>query len=63
VDFNNDCTALLYLFNNNLLNGINNKEAEFIKENNQLKATIEKFWKSFKANKCGLNPLYYHGKI
>jgi hypothetical protein len=44
VDFTSDCTALLYLFNNN---GINNKEVEFIKENNQLKATIEKFWKSF----------------
>ncbi|CAB4387364.1 unnamed protein product [Rhizophagus irregularis] len=41
----------------NLLNGVDKKEAEFIKENNRLKMIIEKFWKSFKetikANKCG----------
>ncbi|PKB97410.1 hypothetical protein RhiirA5_384682 [Rhizophagus irregularis] len=41
----------------NLLNGVDKKEAEFIKENNRLKMIIEKFWRSFKetikANKCG----------
>ncbi|CAB4473753.1 unnamed protein product [Rhizophagus irregularis] len=57
VDFNNESNALLYLFNKNLLNGVDKKEAEFIKENNRLKMIIEKFWRSFKetikANKCG----------
>jgi len=42
-----------------LLNGVYINEAEFIKENNQLKATIEKFWNCFKdairVNKCGLD--------
>ena len=59
MDSSSESTALLYLFNKNLLNGVNNKEAEFIKENNQLKVIIEKFWKSFKetirVNKCGLD--------
>ncbi|CAB5375930.1 unnamed protein product [Rhizophagus irregularis] len=57
VDFNNESNALLYLFNKNLLNGVDKKEAEFIKENKRLKMIIEKFWRSFKetikANKCG----------
>ena len=59
VNFSSDGTALLYLFNKNLLNGVDNNEAEFIKENNQLKIIIDKFWQCFKeainANKCGLN--------
>ena len=52
MDSSNESTALLYLFNKNLLNGVNNKEPEFVKEN-------ENFWKSFKetirVNKCGLD--------
>jgi hypothetical protein len=50
---------VLYLYEKNLLNGVYINEAEFIKENNQLKATIEKFWNCFKeairVNKCGLD--------
>ena len=56
MDFYNESNALLYLFNKNLLNGVDKKETEFIKENNQLKVIIEKFWRSFKetirVNKC-----------
>ncbi|CAB4490494.1 unnamed protein product [Rhizophagus irregularis] len=48
VNSSSDSTALLYLFNKNLLNGVYNNEAEFKKENNQLKITIDKFWKCFK---------------
>jgi hypothetical protein len=59
VNSSSDGTTLLYLFNKNLLNGVYNNEAEFIKENNQLKIIIDKFWQCFKeaikANKCGLN--------
>ena len=50
---------LLYLFNKNLLNSIYNNKVEFIKENNQLKIIIDKFWKCFKeaikVNKCRLD--------
>ncbi|GET02124.1 hypothetical protein GLOIN_2v1535567 [Rhizophagus clarus] len=59
MDSSSESTALLYLFNKNLLNGVDNKEPEFIKKNKQLKVIIEKFWKSFKeairVNKCGLD--------
>ena len=59
MNSNSDSTTLLYLFNKNLLNSVYNNEAEFIKENNQLKIIIDKFWQCFKqaikANKCGLD--------
>ena len=59
MNSSSDSTVLLYLFNKNLLNSVYNNEAECIKENNQLKIIIDKFWKCFKEaikiNKCGLN--------
>ncbi|GES74920.1 hypothetical protein GLOIN_2v1535567 [Rhizophagus clarus] len=59
VNSSSDSTALLYLFNKNLLNGVYNNKAEFKKENNQLKIIIDKFWKCFKeaikVNKSGLD--------
>ncbi len=57
MDFGSESNAILYLFNKNLLSGVNKKETEFIKENNKLKVIIENFWRSFKetirVNKCG----------
>ena len=42
-----------------LFTTVYNNEAEFMKENNQLKIIIDKFWKCFKesikVNKCGLD--------
>jgi len=59
VNSNSDGTILLYLFNKNLLNNVYNNEAKFIKENNQLKIIINKFWQCFKqaikANKYELD--------
>jgi len=47
------------LLNKNLLNGVYNNEAEFIKGNYQLKIIIDKFWNCFKeaikVNKCELD--------
>ena len=59
VNSSNDNITLLYLFDKNLLNGVYNNKVKFIKENNQLKIIIDKFWKCFKeaikVNKCGLD--------
>ncbi|RHZ78925.1 hypothetical protein Glove_154g28 [Diversispora epigaea] len=59
VNFNNDNYILSYLFDMNLLDGIDNKETDLKIENQQLKKTIDKFWKSFdesiKINKCRMD--------
>jgi hypothetical protein len=59
VNSSSDHTALLYLFDKDLLNGVYKNEPEFIKENNQFKVIINKFWNCFKEaieiNKCGLD--------
>ncbi|RHZ78587.1 hypothetical protein Glove_159g30 [Diversispora epigaea] len=59
VNFNNDNYILSYLFDMNLLDRIDNKETDLKIENQQLKKTIDKFWKSFdesiKINKCGMD--------
>ncbi|CAG8824357.1 14119_t:CDS:2, partial [Gigaspora rosea] len=59
INPNSDHSALLYLFDKNLLNDAYNNETEFTKENNRLKLMIDKFWNCFKeairVNKCGLD--------